>query len=100
MIIDNSKLDKNSVFFLTGMSNHKIEDLLIKDVQFIVAGGGTKEDAVKTVNSTSMCSTGRKMANCWCQCPARHPPRLLSIQVTREPSGSNARRSLARMSPI
>jgi len=49
MIIDNSKLDKNSVFFLTGISNHRIEDILIKDVQFIVAGGGTKEDAVKTV---------------------------------------------------
>lgn len=49
MIIDNSKLDKNSVFFLTGLPNNKIEDILIKDVQFIVSGGGTKEDAVKTV---------------------------------------------------
>ena len=49
MIIDNSKLDKNSIFFLTGLPNHKIEDILIKDVQFIVSGGGTKEDSVKAV---------------------------------------------------
>jgi len=49
MIIDNSKLDKNSAFFLTGLPNHKIEDILISNVQFIVSGGGTKEDAAKTV---------------------------------------------------
>jgi hypothetical protein len=49
MIIDNSKLDKNSAFFLTGLPNNKIEDILISNVQFVVSGGGTKEDAAKTV---------------------------------------------------
>jgi polygalacturonase len=49
MIIDNSKLDKNSAFFLTGLPNNKIEDILISNVQFVVSGGGSKEDAAKTV---------------------------------------------------
>jgi polygalacturonase len=49
MIIDNSKLDKNSAFFLTGVPNHQIEDILISNVQFLVSGGETKEDAAKTV---------------------------------------------------
>ena len=49
MIIDNSNLDKNSAFFFTGLPNNKIEDILIKDVQFFVSGGGTKEDATKRV---------------------------------------------------
>jgi len=47
IIVDNSKLDKNSAFLLTGMPNHDIEDITIKDVQFIVSGGGTNEDAEK-----------------------------------------------------
>lgn len=45
MIIDNSALDKNSAFFLTGLPGHFIEDVLISNVQFIVSGGGTKADA-------------------------------------------------------
>ncbi|MFY0607680.1 MAG: glycoside hydrolase family 28 protein [Cyclobacteriaceae bacterium] len=45
IIVDNSQLDKNSAFFLTGMPDHKIENISIKDVQFIVSGGGTKADA-------------------------------------------------------
>ena len=49
MIIDNSKLDKNSAFFLTGLPNNKIGDILISNVQLVVSGGGTKEDAAKTV---------------------------------------------------
>ena len=49
MIIDNSKLNKNSAFFLTGLPNHKIEDILISNVQFVVSGGGTQEDAAKTI---------------------------------------------------
>ena len=49
MIIDNSKLDKNSAFFLTGLPNNRIGDILISNVQFVVSGGGTKEDATKTI---------------------------------------------------
>lgn len=49
MIIGNSKLDKNSAFFLTGAPNNMIEDILISNVQFVVSGRGTKEDAAKTV---------------------------------------------------
>ena len=48
IIVDNSKGDKNAAFFLTGIPGHDIEQVVIKDVQFIVAGGGTKEDANKT----------------------------------------------------
>ncbi|MFC1764691.1 glycoside hydrolase family 28 protein [Planctomycetota bacterium] len=47
IIVDNSKGDKNSAFFLTGMPDHLIENICIKDVQFIVAGGGTQADADK-----------------------------------------------------
>ncbi len=47
IVVDNSELDKNSAFFLTGMPDHLIEEITIKDVQFIVSGGGTKEDAEK-----------------------------------------------------
>lgn len=47
IVVDNSELDKNSAFFLTGMPEHPIEDITIKDVQFIVSGGGTREDAEK-----------------------------------------------------
>jgi polygalacturonase len=49
MIIDNSKTDKNSAFFLTGLTNYYIEDVLIKDVQFTVSGGGTLEDSQKKI---------------------------------------------------
>ena len=48
IVVDNSELDKNSAIFLTGMPDHPIEDITIKDVQFIVSGGGTQEDAEKT----------------------------------------------------
>jgi polygalacturonase len=49
MIIDNSKLDKNSAFFLTGLPDNKIEDILISNVYLVVSGGGTKEDSEMTV---------------------------------------------------
>ncbi|WP_218972128.1 glycoside hydrolase family 28 protein [Labilibaculum filiforme] len=48
IIADNTELDKNSAFFLTGMPGHKIENIILKDIQFFVSGGGTKEDAEKT----------------------------------------------------
>ena len=48
IVIDNSKGDKNSAIFLTGMPGHYIEDISISDVQFIVSGGGTEADAQKT----------------------------------------------------
>lgn len=48
IVVDNSKLDKNSAFFLTGFPGYYIEDITIRDVQFTVSGGGTEEDAQKT----------------------------------------------------
>ncbi|MFS4466850.1 glycoside hydrolase family 28 protein [Maribacter sp. 2210JD10-5] len=48
IVVDNSMGDVNSAFFLTGMPNHRIEDVSLKDVQFIVAGGGTQAQADKT----------------------------------------------------
>ncbi|GAF05428.1 glycoside hydrolase family 28 protein [Saccharicrinis fermentans] len=47
IIADNTELDKNSAFFLTGMPGKHIENIIIKDIQFFIAGGGTKEDAHK-----------------------------------------------------
>jgi hypothetical protein len=48
IVIDNSGLDKNSCFFLTGMPGHYIEDIILTDIQMTVSGGGTVEDAEKT----------------------------------------------------
>lgn len=47
IIADNSELDKNSAFFLTGMPGHYIENILFKDIKFFVSGGGTTTDANK-----------------------------------------------------
>ncbi|SDW35430.1 Glycosyl hydrolases family 28 [Lutibacter oricola] len=47
IIVDNSKGDKHSAFFLTGIPGHEIEDISISNVDFIVSGGGTIEDAGK-----------------------------------------------------
>ena len=47
IVVDNSELDKNSGFFLTGMPGHYIEDVIISDVQVTVSGGGTQEDAAR-----------------------------------------------------
>ena len=48
IVVDNSQLDKNSAFFLTGFPGNYIEDVVIKDVQFTVSGGAGMEDAEKT----------------------------------------------------
>ncbi len=48
IIADNSALDKNSAIFLTGMPNNYITDIQLNNIQMIVSGGGTKEDAQKT----------------------------------------------------
>lgn len=45
IIVDNASLDKNSVVFLTGLPKHRIEAIVIKDVQIRVAGGGTIDEA-------------------------------------------------------
>lgn len=47
IIADNSEFDKNSAIFITGLPNHYIENILLKDIQFTVSGGGTKDDADK-----------------------------------------------------
>lgn len=47
MIIDNRQLDKNSAFFITGLPGHDIENIIFRDIQFYVSGGGTKQDAEK-----------------------------------------------------
>lgn len=47
IIVDNSELDKNSAFFITGLPGHDIGNIILKDIQFTVSGGGTKEDADK-----------------------------------------------------
>jgi len=48
IIADNSKLDKNSAIFITGMPNNYISNIQLNNIQMIVSGGGTKEDAHKT----------------------------------------------------
>ena len=48
IIADNSALDKNSAIFITGMPNHKITDIQLSNIQMIVSGNGTEQDANKT----------------------------------------------------
>jgi len=40
---------KDCAFYLTGIPDHKIENIDIRDVKFIVPGGGTRADAEKEV---------------------------------------------------
>ena len=47
IIADNRELDKNSAIFITGMPDNYIENIILKDIQFTVSGGGSKEDAKK-----------------------------------------------------
>lgn len=54
IVVDNSELDKNSAFFLTGMPEHKIENIILKDIQFTVSGGGTLEDAQKEIKEYTL----------------------------------------------
>jgi polygalacturonase len=54
IVVDNRELDKNSCFFLTGYPGHDIENIIIRDVQFTVSGGGTAEDTNKEVKEYSL----------------------------------------------
>lgn len=54
IVVDNRELDKNSCFFLTGMPGHKIENIIIKDVQLTVSGGGVAEDTSKEVKEYTL----------------------------------------------
>ena len=47
-IIDNRELDKNSQIPITGMPDNYITDIQLSDIQMVLPGGGTKEDAAKT----------------------------------------------------
>lgn len=48
IMVDNSGLDKNSGFLITGMPEHNIENILFKDINLILPGGGSVDDAAKT----------------------------------------------------
>ena len=48
IIADNSALDKDAAFFITGRPGHYIQNIIFRNVQFIVPGGGTEEDAART----------------------------------------------------
>ena len=45
IMVDNSALDKNSAVFITGMPQHYIQNITIRDMAFVVSGGGTIADA-------------------------------------------------------
>ncbi|WP_271766552.1 glycoside hydrolase family 28 protein [Aquimarina algiphila] len=47
MVVDNTELDKNSAIFITGITGHYIENVLLEDIQMTIAGGGTLQDAQK-----------------------------------------------------
>ncbi|APZ45561.1 glycoside hydrolase [Polaribacter reichenbachii] len=57
-IVDNRELDKNSAFFLTGMPNHYIQDIQLNNIQFTVAGGGTKQDASNKIKEYTLETIG------------------------------------------
>ncbi|MDW7693187.1 glycosyl hydrolase family 28 protein [Flammeovirgaceae bacterium SG7u.111] len=54
IIADNNELDKNSAIFITGMPGHSIENIILKDIQFSVKGGGTKEEAKKEIKEYTL----------------------------------------------
>ncbi|WP_232457052.1 glycoside hydrolase family 28 protein [Polaribacter sp. SA4-12] len=54
IIADNSKLDKNSAIFITGMPNNYITDIQLNNIQMIFAGGGTKEDASNEIKEYTL----------------------------------------------
>ena len=47
ILVDNRKGDKNAAILITGIPQHRIEDIVIRDLQLLVAGGGTKEDSLR-----------------------------------------------------
>ncbi len=48
IMVDNSMCDANSLFLLTGLEGHYIENVAIRNVTFITAGGGTEIDAQRS----------------------------------------------------
>ncbi|PWJ58034.1 glycosyl hydrolase family 28 [Dyadobacter jejuensis] len=44
-IVDNRELDQNAGFVFTGMPGHTIDHITLSNIQFVVAGGGTEEEA-------------------------------------------------------
>ena len=54
IVVDNRRTGKDSAFFLTGFPGHQIQDVSIKDVQFLVSGGGTRDDAEKEVKEYTL----------------------------------------------
>ncbi len=48
IMVDNSMCDSNSLFVLTGLKGHYIENVALRDITFITGGGGTKEDAQRS----------------------------------------------------
>ncbi len=52
--IDNRTLDKNSAFFLTGLPEGRIENISLSDVRMVVSGGGTPEDARRTIKEYTL----------------------------------------------
>ena len=61
IVVDNSTGDVNSSIFLTGMPGHYIENVSIGNVQFIVSGGGTIEQA----NNTDLNEYTLEILNGW-----------------------------------
>lgn len=45
IMVDNSMCDTNSLFVLSALEGHYIENVAIRNVTFITGGGGTKEEA-------------------------------------------------------
>lgn len=48
IIVDNTKLDENSLFLFTGMPDHLINNISLSNITLKVAGGGTEEQAKRT----------------------------------------------------
>ncbi len=45
IIVNNEELDKHSAFVFSGIPDNYIEDVTLSNIEYITAGGGTKEDA-------------------------------------------------------
>jgi len=100
IVIDNSKGDKNSAILFTGFPGHYIEDICMKDIQFVVSGGGTIEDAAN-VNLTEL--TPEALEGKWPEFKrigtlpafgvyARHINGLVMDNVSIKTIGSDARK--------
>ncbi len=49
MVIDNRDLNKDAAIFITGITDHYIENITLSNIRMTVSGEGTVEDAKKTV---------------------------------------------------